>query len=350
MVTWLFVLLLALGAPAPQPGTAVVNVPTSLPPAIAAPLQATRTELLERVDAHNAKAKAFNARCARVAAGSAENAACGRDFAELQAAWGVLEADKKAFAKRVADAQAQACAPLQAQLDRDNALMAQLLHWQQFSLAEVQSGKAQALEAQKNAVLLGGKLLLSAGVKQMEGRAAAARTFKSWATRYEAMARQKGANVASLMAKADRALENYAKAAAAAEAGQLTAKGLDAVDLFAGLSATGRATFALQQRADADLRAAVLDPTVQSLGADLTRGILDTLSLSTELARFSPHYTLASFVVDYALAGGNWLTALWQIEGQSEVLGKQAQAMQAVQRQIARTTDKLKACRLSGGV
>ena len=333
----------------------VPPVPATLPAAVKTGLGEARAALVTRLETYNAKADAFSTRCARVVKGSAEDQACGRDYQALAAEAATLEADKRAFASRVAAAVAASasaasspasspCAAIEGQLGSDRVAMARLTRIQNANVAELQGATAQALDAQKDAIIDGGSLLLSGAVKQAASRADSARTLKAWVTRNTDAAKQRGANVDAIMAKADRALANYAKAAATAEAGAVAEKGLDAADLFKSLASTARSTYALQQQADADLRAAVSDPGTRALGSDVARSVLDTLSAASELSRFSPAYSIGAYAVDYTYNGFKWWKALVQIEDQSQTLGTEVQAMRALQDQIARTTTRLKAC------
>lgn len=339
-----FALLLSLFMCVEQ-GIALPPVSATLPAAVRTVLGEARAALVVRLEAFNAKAEAFSSRCAKVVKGSAEDQACGRDYQRLMTESAALEADKKAFANRVAAAAASSpCAAIEGQLARDNMAMSRLARIQNVNLAELKGATAQALEAQKDAIIDGGSLLLSGAVKQMAARADSARTYKAWVTRYTDAAKQRGANVDAIMAKADRAFANYTKAAAAAEAGVVAERGLDVADLFKSLASTARSIYALQQQADADLRAAVSDFTTQALASDVARGVLDTLSAASELSRFSPAYSASAYFVDYTYNGFKWWKALVEIEGQSQTLGDEVEAMRSLQAQIARTTKRLKAC------
>ncbi len=348
MVRLALALLLSLVVSAEQ-GIELPAVPANLPAAVRTSLGEARAALVVLLEAHNVRADAFSTRCAKVVSGSAADQACGRDYQVLTAEAAALEADKVAFAKRLAAAVAappapSPCAAIEGQLARDNVAMSRLARIQKLNLAELQGATAQALDAQKDAIISGGSLLLSGAAKQMAARADSAKAYKGWVTRYTNAAKQRGANVDALVARADRALANYAKAAAEAEIGAVADKGLDAADLFKSLASTAQSTYALQQQADADLRAAVSDPTTQALASDVARSVLDTLSAASELSRFSPAYSVSAYVVDYTYNGFKWWKALVQIEDQSQTLGNEVQAMRALQDQIARTTGRLKAC------
>jgi len=330
-------------------------VPAALPVAVRSTLGDARAALVTVLETFNKKAERFSERCAKVVAGSSDAVLCERDYQALMGESARLEAEKKAFATRVAAAVAAVpvltCSALNAQLARDNLAMSRLTSIQKLNLAELQGATDKALEAQKDAVIAGGNLLLAGAAKQLAARSNAAKTYKGWVTQFAAEARQKGVNVDALLAKADSALSSYGRAAAEAEAGSVAVQGLTAKKQFTRLWGTAQSSYALQLQADGDLRSAVNDLTAHALAADVGRNIMDLLSTASDFGDLTglkkaagPAYSLLAFASDYSYNGFKWWKALVEIENQSQTLGDEMQAMRVLQDQITFTTDRLKTC------
>jgi hypothetical protein len=77
------------------------QIPATLPVAVINRLTVLRTQLLDRLEAHNRKVEAFNARCGQVQSGTALFSECTQKDKELSAEDATLIEDKKGFAAQL---------------------------------------------------------------------------------------------------------------------------------------------------------------------------------------------------------------------------------------------------------
>lgn len=340
----------------------LAQVPPELPAVVRTELLRARAGISARIKGHNAKVAELLSRCGpgKIPPGpsqASQLAACQREQAPLLQADQRLQEEKAAFGRRVAAAIARPdCVLLESQLTRDRTAIARLARTIELSQSELRNATQASLDAQKDIIVSGGSLLLGAAAKQMAARESSARTFKGWITKHQVDLRRRGVDPAALEAKIDRAIRGYASASAQAEIGNIGDQGLEAAQLFAGLKAEGEAVLALQQSGDREMLAVLTDPSLDAVKqdlvradvialSDLTRAVADILSSATEVAKFGPHYSLAAFSADYLLNGFKWWLNYVEIENQSFTLGRETEAMKALQAQIERTQNRLKACR-----
>lgn len=98
----LSLLALSLGASVIQAqDVSFPQVPATLPPAVITRLTLLRRQLLDRLEAHNRKVEAFNARCGQVQSGTALFSECTQKDKELSAEDATLIEDKKGFAAQL---------------------------------------------------------------------------------------------------------------------------------------------------------------------------------------------------------------------------------------------------------
>ena len=327
------------------------RVPTALPSAVRIQLLSRRADISSRISAHNDKVRDFLPRCGPGTIPVSDNAriaACAAEHQALLAAETLLHEDKRAFADAVAAAERAPCAALEAQVERDRDALDGLTRTMLLTRGELRDATRAAADAQREALTLGGKLLIKGAVKQLADREELAdKLWKQIETDSVAIGRS-GVDSRAINDRIRRTLDAYVAARTQAELGADLRKVENTLTLaskFKELHTVGSGIYELQQRADGDLRQFLQDPTVQARASDLARQAARNLSEKSELARFAPHYTLAAFVVDYAYQGTKWALALTNVEGQSSALGDEALAMRALQAQVRRTTDKLNACR-----
>jgi len=77
------------------------QIPATLPQAVINRLTVVRRQLLDRLEAHNRKVKAFNARCGQVQSGTALFSECTQEDKELSEEDAILIGDKKGFAAQL---------------------------------------------------------------------------------------------------------------------------------------------------------------------------------------------------------------------------------------------------------
>ena len=260
---------------------------------------------------------------------------------------------KKLFTKQldssvVADAH---CFVIAEQLERDKTAIKRQQQTNEMGVAEIDAWRKANEEALKEAAMDGAKFGLSRMATALEKREAAATAYKGWLTRYQKQLNAKKIPYAMLEDKIDRAVNGYATAKTAVAAGKVTAKTMEASDIFDNYKIQAELVARGSASADALLRAALEDPSWQKFvhsdpkAWELLRSTLDVASSSTELAKLSPHYALAALIVDGSYDATKWTLSRNRIMQQYNMSDTRLLAVASLQRQIEKTVQKLKECR-----
>lgn len=325
-------------------------VPLDLAPATRAAFDSEHRALVARIDAQNAQIDAFMARCSAVVEGSAAHAACARDYAALGAVSRQLDTDKTNFASRLAAAPRPPCSDFRAQLDRDLDAMRRQQATNAMGFRELDEWTKQSQDAQKAAITLGAKTLLGNVADKLEAKERSAAAFQGWLTRYEKQVRDKGVPIESLRGKIETAMRGYVAAKIQAKGGVAVNAGLDVAGAWEQLTTFAGAIATTQAKSNAAVKAALDDPAFKAFvntdatARDAARTFLDMAIESDELKKFAPGYGVLTFAIDYGYEATKWTTAYNRIVQQNNLAGEQLKAVDALKRQIERTTQSLKAC------
>lgn len=346
----------AQGAPADRP---VPTIPDRLPPVVRDSLERVRTPLLNRTQAFNVRVPDFTARCGRgriPAADAARLAACGTEFAGLQALSDSIVREKAVFVQQLdaavaVGAVAARCADLERQLAMDRRALVRQQRVSELLVGELESWAKASTEAQRSAVMLGVTSLFGSAAKQLQSREASATAFRGVLTRYEGQLRARGIPFEAMQERIERATRGYVAARVQAAAGTAMGAAGDANEVWKYAQTEAGVIARLQSTADSDVKAALDDPAFQrfvqtdATTLDLMRSTMDQLAGTPALAPIAPHYALASFIVDYGYEATKWATSRARILQGASLSDEQLRAVQALSAQMERTVARLHACR-----
>ncbi len=341
--------ILAFAAAAAQ-NVPLPPVPLDLAPATRAAFETEHRALVARIDAQNAQIDGFTARCSAVVEGTPAHASCARDFQTLGAVSKQLDTDKTNFTNRLAAAPRPPCADFRSQLDRDLDAMRRQQATNAMGFRELDEWTKQSQEAQKAAITLGAKTLLGSLADKLETKERSAAAFQGWLTRYEKQIRDKGVPIESLRGKIETAMRGYVAAKVQAKSGVAINAALDVAGAWEQLTTFAGAIATTQAKSNAAVKSALDDPMFKTFvntdatARDAARTFLDMALESDELKKFAPGYSVLTFAVDYGYEATKWTTAYNRIVQQNNLAGEQLKAVDALKKQIERTTQSLKAC------
>lgn len=316
-----------------------------------------RALLAARAAAFNLLVPDFTARCGpgRIPAeDTAKRSSCGAEFAALSARSDSIVRERERFDVRVTAAVAaveQRCAAPIAQLQSDRAALVRQQRVNEASAAELEAWASANAEAQQGALALGVTSIFGSAAKQLESRQSSATALKGVLTRYERQVSSGKVPLAAMQARLDRAGRAYASARAMAVTGSAMSRAGEANDLWKHAQTEAGVVTQLQAEADADVKAALSDPAFQrfvqtdATALDLVRSTLDQVAGAPPLERFAPHYSLASFIVDYGYESTKWGLSRARILQGSALSDLELRAVDALVAQMERTVARLRACR-----
>ena len=356
-VAALFAAALFAGPLGAEEDVPIPLVPEVLPLDARNALGQARQQVVARVEAYNATGRAFTSRCGRVPADdSARIAACGSEFAKLNAEADALVEAKQRFAADLAAAVAAdaGCAGIAAQLERDKAALRTEQKSIESTVRDLEEWGAASAQAQADAVDKGVALFISGGVAKLEQKENSARTLKDWMARYRNQMVSGQLPVDEGIAKLERTFEKYQRARSLARFAPVgrqvksiheLGEHWDAFKIETGVIAHAEAD------SDADVKAALADPRFQQFvnedatGSEALRTALDLVTATPAFKKIAPEYALASFAVDYGYDVRKWRESRERILQGNHVTEDALRAVDALKHQLERTVTKLKACR-----
>ena len=337
--------------------TTLPAVPTQLPPAVRVSLEQTRTALSARFDAFQSKEPAFTARCGPgqiPVNDTAKLASCQAEFAALQQESTALTADKRLYTTGLDStiaARDARCSTFTDQIQRDRAALLRQQKVNEASVGELEQWAAANAEAQRGALMAGASALFGSAAKQLETREASAAAFERLLGRYERQLTTGGVPFSAIKGRVARALGGYASARTQAGLGGLMSSAADMNERWKYVQTEASVIASRQAAADADLRAALADPSVQRIlqsdatALDLLRSTADLAAGSSTLARIGPQYALASFLVDYGYESAKWGASRARILQGAAFSDQELRAVEALSQQMERSVARLQACR-----
>ena len=354
-------LALALGAPLAAQSTAatpIATVPEKLPAGLRDSLKHRGRALETRVDAFNALAPDFLARCGQLPAEEkARYAACQAELARLTVQQQVIVGDKGAFAAAVDSAVVRferACPTIDAQLARDREAMRRQQGVSAATSAELEAWARENEDAQRSAMMLGVKSLMGEAAGRLAARQSRVTALQSAITRNERLLGERGIPVGPVKARLAWLAGEYGRAQAQANVGGAIVR-VGEIEALYELVRTEAGVLAKEMaRTDDAVRAALADPALAAVvnadasAADLARQTLDQLVATPGFERFAPQYAIASFVVDYGYDATRWALSGQRILQGDAVSERGLEAVAALTRQIRRTVEWQTACRRAG--
>ena len=333
----------------------VPKIPPTLPLATRNMLDGVRGPLLARVSDHNKKVADFNSRCAQLRSTDAAPliAACRTENGVLVAEERSVIAEKQRFAAQIDSAVAAAatCATIATQLESDKEALRRQQKTNEMGVAQIDEWRKLNEKALEEAATHGATAVLGSAARSLEQRQNSANTFAGLLTKYENKMRGQDIPYAALEDKINRAAQGYLNARTEALGGVGLGKALEARDYFDNFKIQAGLVARDAEDADGNLKAALRDTTFQKfVKADATDWELlrSTLDLATSLPEFKkivPQYQLAAFVVDEGFDAKKWYESKQRIMQQYNLSDTALAAVAALQHQLERTVQKLKACR-----
>ena len=352
-----FVLGGASAVVASAQGAPIPAIPVQMSPALRDSLEQARTSLQVRLDAFNAKGPGFTARCGpgRIPADDrATLAACQSEVAVLQQESAALTVEKRRFIAAldsVVAARDARCAAFTAQIQRDRAALLRQQKVNETSVGELEAWATANADAQRGALLAGATALFGSAAKQLETREASAMAFERLLGRYERQLTTGGVPFSAIKERVARALGGYASAKSQAALGRAMNSASDLNERFKYVQTEASVIATRQAAADADLRAALADPSLQRIlqtdatALDLLRSTADLAAGSSTLSSIGPHYALASFLVDYGYESAKWGASRARILQGAALSDLELKAVDALSQQMERSVARLQACR-----
>ena len=333
-------------------------MPEKLPAGQREALEQRRRALLARVDAFNALAPDFVARCGQVPVEeSARIASCQGELGRLTARQQQIVGDKGGFAAAVDSAVArfdQACPAIDAQLARDREALRRQQGVSASTSAELEAWARENEDAQRSAMMLGVKSLMGEAAGRLAARQARVTALQGAIARNERLLGERGIATGPVKSRLAWLAGEYGRAQAQANVGGAIVRAGEIDGLYellrteAGVIAKELAT------TDDAMREALADPALAAIvnadasASDLARQTLDQLVATPGFERFAPQYALASFVVDYGYDATRWALSGARILQGDAVNERSLEAVAALTRQIRRTVEWQSACRRAG--
>lgn len=338
--------------------TPVAPVPERLPASQREELEQRRRALLSRVDAFNALAPEFLARCGQVPAEqSARLAACQAEVGRLTVRQQEIVGDKTMFAAAVDSAVKrleQACPTIDAQLARDREALRRQQGVSASTSAELEAWARENEDSQRSAMMLGVKALMGEAAGRLAARQARVTALQSAVARNERLLGERGIAAGPVKARLAWLAGEYGRAQAQANVGGAIVRAGE-IDALYELVRTEAGVIAKEMATTDDAaREALADPAIAAIvnvdasASDLARQTLDQLVATPGFERFAPQYALASFVVDYGYDATRWALSGQRILQGGAVSERSLEAVAALTRQIRRTVEWQSACRRAG--
>ena len=361
----LLVLAIIIAAPLTAPLAAqataaapIVTVPEKLPAGQREALEQRRRALLSRVDAFNALAPDFLARCGQVPVEeSARIAFCQAELGRLTARQQQIVDDKGGFAAAVDSAVArfdQACPAIDAQLARDREALRRQQGVSASMSAELEAWARENEDAQRSAMMLGVKSLMGEAASRLAARQARVTALQGAIARNERLLGERGIATGPVKSRLAWLAGEYGRAEAQANVGGAIVRAGEIDGLYELLRTEAGVIAKEMATTDDAMRDALADPALAAIvnadatASDLARQTLDQLVATPGFERFAPQYALASFVVDYGYDATRWALSGARILQGDAVNERSLEAVAALTRQIRRTVEWQSACRRSG--
>lgn len=361
----LLVLAIIIAAPLTAPLTAqataaapIVTVPEKLPAGQREALEQRRRALLSRVDAFNALAPDFLARCGQVPVEeSARIAFCQAELGRLTARQQQIVGDKGGFAAAVDSAVArfdQACPAIDAQLARDREALRRQQGVSASMSAELEAWARENEDAQRSAMMLGVKSLMGEAASRLAARQARVTALQGAIARNERLLGERGIATGPVKSRLAWLAGEYGRAQAQANVGGAIVRAGEIDGLYELLRTEAGVIAKEMATTDDAMRDALADPALAAIvnadatASDLARQTLDQLVATPGFERFAPQYALASFVVDYGYDATRWALSGARILQGDAVNERSLEAVAALTRQIRRTVEWQSACRRAG--
>ena len=361
----LLVLAIIIAAPLTAPLAAqataaapIVTVPEKLPAGQREALEQRRRALLARVDAFNALAPDFLARCGQVPVEeSARIAFCQAELGRLTARQQQIVDDKGGFAAAVDSAVArfdQACPAIDAQLARDREALRRQQGVSASMSAELEAWARENEDAQRSAMMLGVKSLMGEAASRLAARQARVTALQGAIARNERLLGERGIATGPVKSRLAWLAGEYGRAQAQANVGGAIVRAGEIDGLYELLRTEAGVIAKEMATTDDAMRDALADPALAAIvnadatASDLARQTLDQLVATPGFERFAPQYALASFVVDYGYDATRWALSGARILQGDAVNERSLEAVAALTRQIRRTVEWQSACRRAG--
>lgn len=361
----LLVLAIIIAAPLTAPLAAqataaapIVTVPEKLPAGQREALEQRRRALLSRVDAFNALAPDFLARCGQVPVEeSARIAFCQAELGRLTARQQQIVDDKGGFAAAVDSAVArfdQACPAIDAQLARDREALRRQQGVSASMSAELEAWARENEDAQRSAMMLGVKSLMGEAASRLAARQARVTALQGAIARNERLLGERGIATGPVKSRLAWLAGEYGRAEAQANVGGAIVRAGEIDGLYELLRTEAGVIAKEMATTDDAMRDALADPALAAIvnadatASDLARQTLDQLVATPGFERFAPQYALASFVVDYGYDATRWALSGARILQGDAVNERSLEAVAALTRQIRRTVEWQSACRRAG--
>ena len=361
----LLVLAIIIAAPLTAPLAAqataaapIVTVPEKLPAGQREALEQRRRALLSRVDAFNALAPDFLARCGQVPVEeSARIAFCQAELGRLTARQQQIVGDKGGFAAAVDSAVArfdQACPAIDAQLARDREALRRQQGVSASMSAELEAWARENEDAQRSAMMLGVKSLMGEAASRLAARQARVTALQGAIARNERLLGERGIATGPVKSRLAWLAGEYGRAEAQANVGGAIVRAGEIDGLYELLRTEAGVIAKEMATTDDAMRDALADPALAAIvnadatASDLARQTLDQLVATPGFERFAPQYALASFVVDYGYDATRWALSGARILQGDAVNERSLEAVAALTRQIRRTVEWQSACRRAG--
>ena len=361
----LLVLAIIIAAPLTAPLAAqataaapIVTVPEKLPAGQREALEQRRRALLSRVDAFNALAPDFLARCGQVPVEeSARIAFCQAELGRLTARQQQIVGDKGGFAAAVDSAVArfdQACPAIDAQLARDREALRRQQGVSASMSAELEAWARENEDAQRSAMMLGVKSLMGEAASRLAARQARVTALQGAIARNERLLGERGIATGPVKSRLAWLAGEYGRAQAQANVGGAIVRAGEIDGLYELLRTEAGVIAKEMATTDDAMRDALADPALAAIvnadatASDLARQTLDQLVATPGFERFAPQYALASFVVDYGYDATRWALSGARILQGDAVNERSLEAVAALTRQIRRTVEWQSACRRAG--
>ena len=361
----LLVLAIIIAAPLTAPLAAqataaapIVTVPEKLPAGQREALEQRRRALLSRVDAFNALAPDFLARCGQVPVEeSARIAFCQAELGRLTARQQQIVDDKGGFAAAVDSAVArfdQACPAIDAQLARDREALRRQQGVSASMSAELEAWARENEDAQRSAMMLGVKSLMGEAASRLAARQARVTALQGAIARNERLLGERGIATGPVKSRLAWLAGEYGRAQAQANVGGAIVRAGEIDGLYELLRTEAGVIAKEMATTDDAMRDALADPALAAIvnadatASDLARQTLDQLVATPGFERFAPQYALASFVVDYGYDATRWALSGARILQGDAVNERSLEAVAALTRQIRRTVEWQSACRRAG--
>ena len=359
------VIAASLTAPLTAPLTAqataaapIATVPEKLPAGQREALEQRRRALLARVDAFNALAPDFLARCGQVPVEeSARIASCQGELGRLTARQQQIVGDKGGFAAAVDSAVArfdQACPAIDAQLARDREALRRQQGVSASMSAELEAWARENEDAQRSAMMLGVKSLMGEAAGRLAARQARVTALQGAIARNERLLGERGIATGPVKSRLAWLAGEYGRAEAQANVGGAIVRAGEIDGLYELLRTEAGVIAKEMATTDDAMREALADPVLAAIvnadatASDLARQTLDQLVATPGFERFAPQYALASFVVDYGYDATRWALSGARILQGDAVNERSLEAVAALTRQIRRTVEWQSACRRAG--